>query len=158
MVPEADSRSQIMGFWTKLQLLLYLTAWSTFVAWVSVHLIFVMNPGLAVGSLLPFFPTIAPIFAAPISLRVNFSLLHKRKYLTAKDLLLYTFLAPVVLYLCMLTFYSLLTLIWFPITFVTGFVLGIPALALGMIIHALGLAPLWLVRRRIFTEPHVVRS
>lgn len=142
-----------MRFMTKLSLVAYFSAWSTLVAWLSVRLMFLMHPELKWGSLLPLFSDLAPVLAAPIALRVAFSIVHNRKYLGTKELLVYIFLVPLVLYLCLAVLYSLMFLIWFPVALVTGLWLGLPALVLGTAIHAFGILPLWVFRRHIFATP-----
>ena len=73
-----------------------------------------------------------------------------RSGLTTAFLFSYFVITPCVIYLVLLAIVALMTHIFAPVTFVIGFFLGLPALVLGILLHATGIALLWPFQRHLF--------
>lgn len=132
-------------------LVLYLAAWSATVTFFAFRLLYWMYPLINRGDLAKL-PSAVPIFAFLVA--IGFVLMRSRRdrFVSASFLAAYVLLTPVLIYLTLLTLVSLLAGGLAPLIFVIWFFLGLPALILGMMIHAFGIFPLWFFSRPIFGQ------
>ncbi|MFO1112067.1 MAG: hypothetical protein U1E61_23085 [Bradyrhizobium sp.] len=135
----------------KMLLVIYLTTWTTIIAWLTALMISPLFPELRMSAvrverdILAALPGFTPFIALPIAFGQAMNLLRmlRRKDVSVYGLIVCYFLGtPARIFLAILIVISLLTVIFAPITFLMGLIYGaVPALA-GTAIHCLGVIPL----------------
>jgi hypothetical protein len=135
----------------RLWLLLYLAVWSTIAARLSFEFVYIIIPkrsdfGAAVQ--------IVPFVAFPISFGIAFKLLRRSWDKVSSALGRYLWLTPVLLFFALLFAVALMAASVAPVAFffvlILGFIFGLPALLIGIPIHAIGLIPLIYFDDRLF--------
>jgi hypothetical protein len=134
----------MMALKVKLVLVIYLTFWSTLIAWLTS--LPVKEAFLAMG--LPFlklfvgFPATAVFFALPIALHSAAGLFRRNRVLTPRAITIYFLATPAKIFLALLVFVSVTMTIFFIQTFIIGLFVGLIPLLLGTMVHCLGILPL----------------
>jgi hypothetical protein len=139
---------------TKLLIVVFLTGWTTSVAWLTTLMIhplypeFYGSPGLGLPTqALIALPKFTPFIALPIAFAQAMKVLRKKSAIDTAMLARYFLGAPAWIFLALLILISVMTLIFAPLTFVYGLFYGsVPALA-GTAVHCLGMVPLYLLNR-----------
>ena len=131
--------------------MLYLAVWSTAAARLSFDFVYIFIPKRGDFEQVA---TVVPFVAFPASLGVAFLLLRKESMKISKALAQYAWRVPPLLYLLVLLTISAGTASVSPavslLVFGFGFVFGLPALVIGILIHMIGLMPLIFVDDRVF--------
>jgi len=138
-----------MTFWTRTALIFYLAAWSTAVAYFAFRLLYAIYPLTDRGDLAKL-PNQVPILVFLVALWFVLMRARREQFVSASFLASYVLVTPVLIYLAILTLVSWLAGGLGPFIFVIWFFLGLPALLVGMAIHAFGIFPLYFFNRPIF--------
>jgi hypothetical protein len=130
----------------KISLVVYLTCWTTLVAWLTSFLAktMFMDMGMPFSRLFVDFPAITLVFSFPIALYSAANLFRRGRPLTPDALTRYFLGTPAKIFLVLLVVASAMTTIFVLLTFFIGLLVGLIPLFVGTMVHCLGILPLWL--------------
>jgi hypothetical protein len=136
----------------KTWLLLYLTVWTTLAARLSFEFVYILVPKRGDMAQVA---TVVPFITFPAAFGIAFLLLRRDGIKVSSRLGCYLWLAPVLLYFLLLFATALMAASVNPagaiLVFMFGFIFGLPALIIGVPIHAIGIFPLVCFEDRFFT-------
>src|SRR5262245_6759296 len=137
----------------KTWLMLYLAVWSAAAARISFELVYMFIPKRGDFEQVA---TIVPFVAFPASFGVAFLLLRKENVNVSRALAKYAWRVPPLLYLSILLTISAGAASVSPAVSLLvlgfGFVFGLPALVIGILIHLIGLMPITFFEDRFFSR------